>query len=272
MFLSKAFTFNTYTAFQTHDSLLRAAPVEESKQRGKQAFVWIYNHCLNVSTKLIFCAVLVPRDIKLQLRCLTQLTKKLLRPAWPSPTHCLWSKGRRQVILLLNGSIRSICAEQLMSVTQGWMYLFSNLYTCKRQRNQFKSFFQLQTVYRFWELELCIWVGYKVRILCDTDISCTIKSCYWSLLVFFFSLIQNFRLWRSMIHQFVRETHLSIKAAHFHMHEFFFISEQRQFNTIQPDKLTYCIWVLPSNNAVWAALKPKKLSVYSKKFSIKKCP
>lgn len=39
MFLSKAFTFNTYTAFKTHDSLLCAAPVRESKQRGRHAFV-----------------------------------------------------------------------------------------------------------------------------------------------------------------------------------------------------------------------------------------
>lgn len=46
MFLSKACT-------STHDSLLFAAPVEESKQRGNHAFVWIYKQCLSVSTELI---------------------------------------------------------------------------------------------------------------------------------------------------------------------------------------------------------------------------
>ncbi len=51
------------------------------------------------------------------------------------------------------------------------------------------------------------------------------------------------------------------------MHDFCFVSEQKQFNTIEPDKLTYCIGVSPSHNAVWAALKPFH---DSKKFSIKK--
>lgn len=64
------------------------------------------------------------------------------------------------------------------------------------------------------------------------------------------SFVFNAEVQRSMQLQFVRETHLSIRAAHFHMHDFFFISERRQFNTIQPDKLTYCIGVSPSHNAV----------------------
>lgn len=155
MFLSKAFTFNTYTAFQTHDSLLCAAPVRESKQRGKHTFVWIYKRCLNVSTELI------PLYSVASWRY--QATTEILNPLWPagpSPTHSLWSKRRRQVILWIDGHIRSICAEQLMSISrlnESHSQIDStNLYTCSTQRNQFKSFFRLWALCILWELMLFV--------------------------------------------------------------------------------------------------------------------
>lgn len=49
--------FPSKACTSTHDSLLFAAPVEESKQRGNHAFVWIYKQCLSVSTELILCTV-----------------------------------------------------------------------------------------------------------------------------------------------------------------------------------------------------------------------
>lgn len=151
MFLSKAFTFNTYTAFQTHDSLLCAAPAEESKQRGKQAFVWIYKCCLNASTELI---PLVCGDIRLNLRCRMQFTENLLWPAWPSPTHCLWSEKTGYSMAWEQYNIY-ICAEQLMSVSQGWMYhILKLVYLQQTKKNQSKSFFRLWAVCRLWELEL----------------------------------------------------------------------------------------------------------------------
>lgn len=130
-----------------------------------------------------------------------------------------------------------------------------------------KVFFRLRAVSGL----LTIWVVHLSWVM---ETSCAqfravIDPCY---CFFFLSLMQNFSLWHSMRHQFVRETHLSIRTAHFHMHEFFFISELKQFNTIQPDKLTYCIGVSSSHNAVWAALKLHKLFVNSKKFFHLKTP
>lgn len=92
MFPSKAFTLNTYTAFQTHDSLLCAAPVEESKQRGKHAFVWIYKRCLNVSAKLIPLYCVGSWRYQATTSFQMHLATNLLWPAWPSPTHSLCSK------------------------------------------------------------------------------------------------------------------------------------------------------------------------------------
>lgn len=91
---------------------------------------------------------------------------------------------------------------------------------------------------------------------------------------FFWSLLQTFSLCRSMWHQFVKETHLSVGAAHFHMHDFFsFFSGQKQFNTIQSRKLTCCIGVftLFSKSKIKPTKKKKKKkSLIQKKFSIPK--
>lgn len=102
-----------------------------------------------------------------------------------------------------------------------------------------------------------------------------IQNFYWFFLLCFFgfwSLLQTFSLCRSMWHQFVKETHLSVGAAHFHMHDFFsFFSGQKQFNTIQSRKLTCCIGVftLFSKSKI-KPTKKKKKSLIQKKFSIPK--
>lgn len=238
---------------------------KKANRKGKHAFVWIYKCCLNVSAELVSLYTVGSSRY--------HATTEMLNTALTSPPHSLQSKGRRQVILWMDDGIKiHLCKAINVSISEGRNHIFqidsTNLCTRGRQRNQFKSVFPIAD--SFWTFDNLS----RSSELGHGNILCTIQSRYWSLLLFFFflSLMQNFSLWHSMRHQFVRETHLSIRTAHFHMHEFFFISELKQFNTIQPDKLTYCIGVSSSHNAVWAALKLHKLFVNSKKFFHLKTP
>lgn len=123
-----------------------------------------------------------------------------------------------------------------------------------------KSIFRLRAVCRLWKLELFVWVGYKVGMLCNKD------SCYWSLFWFFF--LFRFAEVKSQCSINLYERHIFVLAALSICMTSFSISEQKQFNTIQPNKLTYCIGVSPTHNAVWAALKPHILQVFHLKMPI----
>lgn len=105
MSFSKAFTFNTYAAFKAHDSLLCAAPVRESKQREKRAFVGVYKFSFNAS------------DWFLDVSCYNHdALHGLLGTYWRGLNllpHVVSNGGG--LILRIDVSIRCISEEHLMS-------------------------------------------------------------------------------------------------------------------------------------------------------------
>lgn len=135
------------------------------------------NAVLMCQPSLFLCTPSVPRDTMLQRRCWTQL--------WPPPPHSLQSKGRRQVILWMDDGIKiHLCKAINVSISEGRNHIFqidsTNLCTRGRQRNQFKSVFPIAG--SFWTFD---------NLSCSSELGhgnilCTIQSCYWSLLLFFF--------------------------------------------------------------------------------------